>query len=92
MSPAEPTGSSASCSVLAPPTTEWLGLTRAGGPGAGYAAAPAGRVTWRGPPGSWWGPETVPERGSAAARGAPWSWSTHGPTRKAVAGRRWLAK
>lgn len=85
-SPAERTGSSATCAVLAPPTTERLGLTRAGGPGAGYAAAPAGRVTWRGPPGFRRGPDTVPEPGSAAAQGVPWSWSTRGPTMKAVAG------
>lgn len=52
MSPAERTGSSATCPVLAPPTTEGLELTRAGGPGAGCAAAPADRVTWPGPPGS----------------------------------------
>lgn len=86
MSPAERTGGSATCPVLAPPTTEGLRLTRAGGPGAGYAAEPAGRVTWRGPPGFRRDPETVPERGSAAARGVPWSWSTRGPTKKAVAG------
>lgn len=43
-------------------------------------------MTWRGLPGSRQGPETVPERGSAAARGVPWSWSTRGPTMKAGAG------
>lgn len=86
MSPAERTGSSVTCPVLAPPITERLGLTRAGDPGAGYAAVPAGRVTWQDPPGSQRDPQTVPERGSAAARGAPWSWSTRGPTVKASAG------
>lgn len=67
MSPAEHTGSSVTCPMLTPPITERLGLTRAGDPGAGYAAAPAGRVTWRDLQGSQRGPQTVPERGSAVA-------------------------
>lgn len=92
VSPAEHTGSSVTCPVLAPPTTESLGLTRAGGPGAGYAAVRVGRVTWGDPLGSRQGPQTVPQQGSAAARGAPWSWSTRGPTMKAGAGGRWRSE
>lgn len=90
ISPAGCTGSSAP--VPAPPTTERLGLTRVGGPGAGCAAAPAGRATWQGPQGSRRGPAPVPERGSAAARGAPWSWSTRGPTRKANSSCTWQSE
>lgn len=59
-------------------------LTRAAGPGAGCAAAPAGRVTWRGPPGWRRDPGPAPGRGAAAARGAPWS----GRTQQRRSGRR----